>query len=1011
MRKLKNPISVCLCICMCLGMIFSVMIASGTTVSFAADTSRELWLIDNVNYALVKGTRKALSDTEDLSPYQNNTGTMYIPVSIVCDYMGASYTYDAESGDVSITLKSGMKVQLKIGSREWTLNGAKEEDFLIPVEIKNGTPFLSILMIDGIFGTYNYYDSSMGLVIFDTRTVSGYSSSVSSINSQVNTISSIVMDRPSGAQVLADLEASAGSTTHPRLLIDQAKFDEMKEVYNTATERDTYYNGISTQVKHGINCFTKYFTENENGEVEWKSEEIRRSVRQPHYLYDENGNRLVGKTSYTYTDSLTGEEITLTLAEGLSGDGYDYGGRSNVNTFTSMMRNLAFAWQITGEDKYADAFYLFAIEMNKWEHWGEGHFLNVADGSYSYALGFDWIYHAFDDEPEKRAEMAEILYRKGMMKGYYSIMYDGKYTSLIRNVPDFSISNRASTTGGWRTINRTNNWQTVCGGGMIVSALAIAEYTEYQDECAYVIENYIKSVEKCLFQFAPDGSYPESPTYWDYCVGTYMNTLIAFEESCGRSYGYKDVVGLYESYYYAIGISSSNYVIWSYHDTSPTKIGASYFYLASRGFEDPNLAAYRNEMIRRGEASMSLMDILFYNPANDSVEFDAPLDYNFKGIYTATFRSSYDKNATYAGLHVGPTVHDHSDFDCGNFVLSMGGIQWCGDPGTEDYNVAGFWDTSNGGRRFKLYRKSLEGHSTIAIHSSELPHGQKWVQLSKGGFPVIDTFYTDELGGYAVSNMKGQYGSTCTSAYRGVLMTNSRRSVVLQDEITFSSPTTLTWILNLASDRVDLSNDGKTLTAVKWVGKEEKTIRLSLLTDDENLKFRKLKIHETVFDNTYTEYKTGDPRACNTEPRIVIEAENVTNFNVAVVFEMIGHKDEVVGYEKVPMSEWTTCDDEWINEANKDIIYPGQEPTYKYQASDFARANDELLKAGTDYEKIGEILARTLVYLTDYDKNSDALKSLVTQYTQYVKRYNYEVERINAAFMDAYLGVIPGNPA
>ena len=113
--------------------------------------------------------------------------------------------------------------------------------------------------------------------------------------------------------------------------------------------------------------------------------------------------------------------------------------------------------------------------MNKGEHWGERHFLNVADGSYSYALGFDWIYHAFDDEPEKRAEMAEILYRKGMMKGYYSIMYDGKYTSLIRNVPVFSISNRASTTGGWRTINSTNNWQTVCVGGMIVSALASAE--------------------------------------------------------------------------------------------------------------------------------------------------------------------------------------------------------------------------------------------------------------------------------------------------------------------------------------------------------------------------------------------------------------------------------------------------------------------------------------------------------------------------------------------------------
>ena len=1019
MRKIKKLLSMCLCICMCLGMIFSIMIASGITVAFAADTTRELWLVDNVNYALVKGTRKALSETEDLSPYQNDTGTMYLPVSIICDYMGAKYTYDVDSGAVSITLSNGDVAALTVGSMAWTLNGTEKEDFLIPVEVKGGTPFLSILMVNGIFGTYNYYDSSMGLVIFDTKSVSGYSKSNSSWSKQVDVLSSFIMDRPAGTEVLADLEATSGSATHPRLLINQEKFDDMRATYydeDLALEKGAYYNGISTQVKHGINCFNKYFAVDESGEVVWKSEEMRQSVRQPHYLYDENGNRLVGVTEYTYTDATTGEEVTLKLADGLPGDGYDYGGRSNVNTFTSMMKNLAFTWQITGEDMYADAFYLYAIELNKWEHWGEGHFLNVADGSYSYAIGFDWIYHAFDDEPEKRDEMAEILYRKGMMKGYYSIKYDTtnySYSSWnpnkdnIDDVCDFSVSRAGKH--GWRTINRTNNWQTVCGGGMIVSALALAEYTDYQDECAYVIENYVKSVEKCLAQFAPDGSYPESPTYWEYCVETLMNTLIAFEQSCGESYGYKDIVGLYESYYYAIGISNSDYDIWSYHDTSPTTLGASYFYLAAQVFNDPNLAAYRNTMIFERGMGMSFMDILFYDSANDSAEFNAALDYNFQGIYTATFRSSYDADATYMGLHAGPTVHDHSDFDCGNFILSRGGVNWCGDPGSEDYNVNGFWDTSNGGKRFKLYRKSLEGHSSVIIHSNELAHGQKWVQLS-GTFPVIDTFHSDEEGGFAVTNMKSQYGSTCTSAYRGVLMTNSRRTVVLQDEITFSSATTLTWVLNLVG-QIEITNGGKTVISTYWDGNEKKNIRLTLLTDDDSLSFRKLKANETVLDSTYTKYKTGDTRACDTEQRLVIEAKDVTNFNVAVVFEMYGHKDEVVGYSKIPMSDWVTSDDEWLDEANKDIIYPGNEPTYKYQASHFARANADLAKAGDDFAEVGKILAQTSVYLTDYDKNNTTITSLVEQYMQYVKRYNYEVERINAAFMDVYLGFIPATPA
>ena len=279
----------CLCICMCLGMIFSIMIASGITVAFAADTTRELWLVDNVNYALVKGTRKALSETEDLSPYQNDTGTMYLPVSIICDYMGAKYTYDVDSGAVSITLSNGDVAALTVGSMAWTLNDTEKEDFLIPVEVKGGTPFLSILMVNGIFGTYNYYDSSMGLVIFDTKSVSGYSKSNSSWSKQVDVLSSFIMDRPAGTEVLADLEATSGSATHPRLLINQEKFDDMRATYydaDLALEKGAYYNGISAQVKQGINCFNKYFAVDESGEVVWKSEEMRQSVRQPHYLYD-----------------------------------------------------------------------------------------------------------------------------------------------------------------------------------------------------------------------------------------------------------------------------------------------------------------------------------------------------------------------------------------------------------------------------------------------------------------------------------------------------------------------------------------------------------------------------------------------------------------------------------------------------------------------------------------------------------------------------------------------------
>ena len=997
MGKLKRILSLCLCICICLGAICSLLEASGVNIAIAADYKSELWLIDGVNYALVNGERRALSEECDLSPYKTDSGTMYLPLSIVCDYKSASYTVSGSS--VTVSLSDGSVAKLAVGSTSWQLNGVGMTDFLIPVMEKGGVPFISILMANDIFGTGSYYDKSMGLLILAHGKVTGYNSSYSSLKSQIPVINGIIMDRPTGEEVYEDLESYAGSTTHPRLLIDKEGFDKLRSVYASGMRGDPYYDGIRRQLSGGTNTFDTYFTVNVDGEVVWKDAAARAAVRQPYYIYDENGNRLVGETSYSYTDLKTGELITLEIKNGSGyGDGYDLGGRSNVATFTEKMKSLAFSYQITGEKKYADAFYLFALELNKWEHWGEGHFLNVADGAYAFAVGYDWVYHAFDDEPEKRREIADILYNKGMMKGYYSIKYDGVGSS-IQNLCDFSVSKAAGASGAWRTINRTNNWQTVCGAGMIVSALAIIEYDEYRDNCLYVIENYVKSFEKCLLQFAPDGSYPESPSYWAYCVDTLFNTLIAFENCCGRSYGYKDVVGLYESFYYAAGICDSDYYIWGYHDSSRSQLDASYFYLAAKVYDDPRLAAFRNAMVFERGFTMSLMDVIFYDPDLDTEGYEMPLDNNFSGIHTATFRSSHDAESIYTGLHVGPAAHDHSDFDTGSFILRMGGVDWCGDPGTENYNVKGFWNSSEGGSRFKLYRKSLEGHSAVVIHSDELVHGQRYTTLGTD-YPTINGFYSDEEGGFAISDMTKQYGSTCTGAYRGVLLTNSRRTVILQDEIAFSSPTTLTWVLNLTGT-INLSKDGKTLTSVMWNNGEKKTLRLTMLTDDDSLRFRVLNSTETVLPDTVTKTNSGLALACDTEQRVVIEATDVTSFDVAVVFDLIGHADEAVGYSYVQMKEWTTSSDEWLDEANSGIIYPGDMPTYKYKASDFARANRNLAAADGDLLKIGQILSDTAIFFTDYDKNNPTVIELVKEYNKYRNRYNYEISKINAEFMNA----------
>ena len=1032
--KLKKPLSFVLALSLSLVFVLSVLIPAGVTVSFALASSTyksELWLLCGNEYALVRGQKVDISDTTDAAPFAyESTGTAYIPIAAPATYKGASVTTDGDV--VTVTQSNGSTVTLNVGSTVWSGG-----ELQLPVEKVGEDVYISILTVNSVFGTKSIYNSDIGAIIF----YEGSRSSSTSLETQINTLGSLLFDRPSASQIYSDLVSYSGSAdTHPRLLATAETFDNLRTVLATPnTDKDSRFYKIYSFYSSQLSAFTNYFTVNEaTGEVEWKPN-MQASVRQPYYLYDENGNRLVGVSTYSYVDE-NGETVTLKLdterSSGL-GDGYDYGGRSSVDSYTSKLKSLALLWQLSAEEdrqKYADAFYLMAIELGKWEHWGEGHFLDCADGSVEYALGLDWIYHAFDDEPQKRAEMAEILYEKGMMMGYYAIVCDDLYKQASTASYDMSskyqygtharqsnthihVSKRAGTSG-WRTINRTNNWQTVCGSGMIISALFLTEYEEYRENANFVIEQYLYSNERCLLQYAPDGAYIESPGYWGYGTNTYMRTIAALQSSLGTDYGLSKTIGLYDSFYYTIGIANGRYYMWNYHDSggydgSSASLGSgrvdySSFYLAAEIFDDPTLAYLRDQMLFGEEAigDFTVMDVLYYSPQlSEGADMDSvALDYNFKAIDTATFRSGFGDKATFVGLHTGPNAVTHGDMDCGNFMLSMGGVKWIADPGSEDYNVAGFWETGENGRRYKLYAKSTEGHSTVVIrNNSELPRGQEYTSASSD-YATIDTFYSDENGGFAITDMKTEYGSSCISGKRGVLLTNSRNTVVLQDEISFSSATDLTWILNInIQNYQNISEDGKTIR-VKGLDKDGKivTLRMTLITDNDELKFRKMGAYETVFSDTYTKTGNNDTRAKDPVPRICIEANGVTSFNVAVVFQIEEHVEEIVPYNYTNMDNWRTETDAWVKEANKDINYAGTPVYPETKLGTFKSINGKLEAAFSagDYNEVGELLWETREYLLNYNDSNAEVAEQARKYRLYRQRYNEILRALNNAFKD-----------
>ena len=793
--------ALCLALVLSLGAFLALGASSGVFDATAAASS-EMWMLEGNRTALLRGTKTPISEEHPTaSPYAylGDTWTCYIPLSAPCLYSGASWSLGEDGKTVTVTLSGGAKAQLTVGEVTWSGG-----EFLLPPVLKDGEVYLSSMSVQALFSLKVFFNVDIGLVVLSSSSMS-YSRNYSSLKTQIETLRSLLFDTVTGDGIYSDVAAHVGINTHPRLVVDQARFDELRENYLYYSDPDhleeaaenKLYTLVSRFVAQAENSFKSYFIEetDDRGNVSylWRSEQVLENTRQPYYLYDENGKRLVGKTSYTDSEGNTTTLSELYGKSPLYGDGYDEGGRSNVAAYTTHLQYFGYAWQITRDDKYVYAFYQLARQLGMWEHWGEGHFLNCADGAALYALGLDWIWHAYDNDPIKRDELVKILFDKAVNVAYWCISNPSKGKSD-------GILHRSTTMGeNWGLTGYTNNWNTVCCSGITMAVLAILDYDRYAYEAKYVMEKQIGAIYRCLIQYAPDGAYVESPGYWAYGTNTYMRMLSCLESATGKTYGYLDTIGLRQSYYFANNICDNDFYVWNYHDGGRGRIDGTTFYMAAYLYGDPNIAHFRDLFLDRYPTGSSIFDPLLYSPAlSEGAEPEAVLDANFKGIDTVTMRGSWEKGDTFCGLHVGPNSVSHGDVDCGTFYLEMGGVLWFGDPGAENYNVAPYNRYFNGNYRYYFYRKTLEAHNTILIRSSAL---SKYGQVFNGKsstYAKIDTFETNADGAYAISDMKAQYGATCSSASRGLLFTNSRSTVIVQDEIAFSSPTSLTWMADIS---------------------------------------------------------------------------------------------------------------------------------------------------------------------------------------------------------------------
>ncbi len=860
-----------------------------------------LFMKTGVEYALCDGNK-----VTTLAPVKI-ADRVYVPLLSVAELLGYSVSY---SGDV-YTLVGERDIRLTVGNSYATVGGASVSLDAKVALLDKGADSYAVVALDDlgvIFGVVPEY-SDMGLIAItdDGGILENYS-----MESLLELMKRFIFDHvgADGSEIHVFESGDMLSLDHPYILASQSEFDYYREVYNSdePSELKDYLTAI---------------------------------VESAHAEYDARAAKKLAASS-TYQGM--GYYYTMPYT---STNGYDPAGGRQGEAANHMKRlvSVAFAYQLTHDVRLAMFAYQYTRQIGSWYHWGPGHFLNAADTMGPYALVYDMLYDAWTDLEASGASYPEqgqtlyvdvgyvrdALFINGVLTGYYAV--DDIECPWARCVGGESKDDSHFS-------NSKNNWNAVCASGIATAALALmgdlSDVTDYtitqsvyengqftftegvniqslgdhrgfttiQEYCEYLVNAVVYDLEvNGLGQYAPDGSYIESPSYWAYGTNNLFKLASYLENTIGTSYGLMDTWGLDKTCYFAMNTQSSDYLTWNFHDMgSAGAQDTSMFAYVASAHNNTELAYIRKHILKNGGSSPSIYDVLYYTDSDETFEMPA-LEYHMEGIDGFSVRDSWDRDSIYAGIMGGLNRCTHGQMDSGSFVYHNNGKIWLGDLGTESYNVYKFGSADLEGR-YGYYVMSAQGNNTLTVTSRQgiLPFGQK----PFGGGTMYET-YSNEYGSYALIDNSLAYGYDIVNyAKRGMLFTNDRKTVVIQDEVSFIEEETAYWFGHILQDAM-ISTDGR----VAYLSDGETVIRATIVSDNESLKFTMMDTYTFVVDASHGPEYSLDKNGVKENDRtgakkLAIKCENVKELKLAVVIEEIPFADKTVrlGYEWADMDSW-----------------------------------------------------------------------------------------------------------
>lgn len=448
---------------------------------------------------------------------------------------------------------------------------------------------------------------------------------------------------------------------------------------------------------------------------------------------------------------------------------------------------LALLYRLDGDRRYLDRAWQELQAAANFPDWNPRHFLDTAEMAHAFAIGYDWLYHEWNDE--QRRTLREAMVQKGLQPAL------GVYRQK-----------------GWWSQAR-HNWNQVCNGGIGMAALTLLD--ELPDLCGEILSSALQSLQLPMREFSPDGAWGEGPGYWNYATSYNCVFLAALETAVGTDLGLSQIEGFAETGLFPLYITGPTGRTFNFADGGDGTLRAPQMFWLAKKFNLPVYAWYA-----RATAAPHPLDLLWFDErGNDPQAEGLPLDKHFQRVEVVTMRTGWnDRNAIFVGFKAGDNKFNHSHLDIGTFVLDALGYRWVLDLGADNYNLPGYF----GRQRWTYYRLRAEGHNTLVINPSQEPDQDPRAETK------ISRFVSRLEKAFAIADLTPAYAQHAQKVERGINLNREQRFVLLQDEVALKQAGEVWWFMHTPAE-VQISADGKTATLIQG----DAQLRAVLLSPDE----------------------------------------------------------------------------------------------------------------------------------------------------------------------------------